>query len=267
MKREEIIQKVRIKCDEISPFENKNPLNNILTDEFLDSSVTDLYMLLPTYMINATTIPSPKTLTGTVSVTINLAAVTGVGTKFTSEMRVGDLMTISGEEIAVQSIETDLKLTLGSNHSSGASGVAATVKKLFYTSGEWTGYIHLPLNFLKLVYFKMTEWFRPVTEAITVTDPKYILQQNEHTRGGLAKPIIAIRSDNYYKVLEYYSTTHPSIEKALYIGTDLAENVQADLIETLTWMISSNVFQVLEKHKESELAKNKILAFIQSRNA
>lgn len=265
MTRDEIIQQVKIKLDEVSPFQNKNPLNNILTDNFLDSGVTDLYMILPSWMINATTIPAPKTLTGTVTVGAGAAAVTGSGTLFLSEVRVGDLITISGQEIAVLSITSNTALTLASNHTLGATVVSATTKKQFYTTGEKTGYIYLPLDFLKLVYFKMDDWERPVSEPITMGDPRYKLQQNEHTRGGLAKPVVAIRSDNNYKVLEYYSTVSHTIEKALYIATDEAENVQSDLIEPLTWMISSNVFQVLEKHKEAEQAKQRVIEFIQSR--
>lgn len=264
MTRDEIKQKVKVRLDEVSPLENKNPVNDILTDEFLDSAVTDLYMILPTWMINSTVIPNPRTLTGTIATNAGTPTLTGTGTKFLTEARVGDYITVAGQEVEIISITSDLLLTVGTNIISTTSG-SATIPTQYYTTGEKTGYVELPTNFLKLVYFEMDDWARPAINAISVDDPKYILQKNVHTRGGQIKPIVAIRSDVRYKVLEYYSTVSHTISKALYIGTDEAEDVQSDLIEPLVWMISSNVFQVLEKHKEAEQAKQKVVEFIQSR--
>lgn len=65
-------------------------------------------------------------LTGTVSVTINTAAVTGVGTLFTSELNVGDAILIRSQIFTVLSITDDLNLILDSNHTIGASGEVAT---------------------------------------------------------------------------------------------------------------------------------------------
>lgn len=54
------------------------------------------------------------------------------------------------------------------------------------------GYIGLPSDFLRLYSFKMTAWHRPVTKAISIQSPKYDLQKNKITRGGIAKPVVAI---------------------------------------------------------------------------
>lgn len=54
------------------------------------------------------------------------------------------------------------------------------------------GYVGLPSNYLRLYRFKMAAWNRSVTEAISVHNPKYKLQHNKHTRGGIAKPVAAI---------------------------------------------------------------------------
>lgn len=65
-------------------------------------------------------------LTGTVSVTAGTAAVTGVATKFLSEISVGDNITIAGESFTASVVTDDLNLTLSANHVAGASAVKAT---------------------------------------------------------------------------------------------------------------------------------------------
>src|SRR3990167_8275572 len=64
-------------------------------------------------------------LTGTVSVTINTATVTGVGTAFTTELAVGDSIKIGSEVFTVSAIASATSLTLNSNHLAGASGATA----------------------------------------------------------------------------------------------------------------------------------------------
>ena len=59
------------------------------------------------------------------SVTINTATVTGVGTAFTTELAVGDSIKIGTEIFTVSAIASATSLTLDSNHLTGASGVTA----------------------------------------------------------------------------------------------------------------------------------------------
>lgn len=66
------------------------------------------------------------TLTGTVSVSSGTDAVTGVGTAFTTELNVGDVINIASEQISISTITNDTSLTLAANHSGGASGVTYT---------------------------------------------------------------------------------------------------------------------------------------------
>lgn len=66
-----------------------------------------------------------KALTGTVSVTAATAAVTGVGTVFTTECGRGCVIKIGTEVFKVASVTNNTSLTLDSNHIAGASGVTA----------------------------------------------------------------------------------------------------------------------------------------------
>jgi hypothetical protein len=68
---------------------------------------------------------NPSTsLTGTVSVTAGMAAVVGVGTLFTTELALSDWINIAGEIRQVMTITDNLNLTLATNHTAGAAGVA-----------------------------------------------------------------------------------------------------------------------------------------------
>jgi len=64
-------------------------------------------------------------LSGTVSVTLDTAAVTGSSTAFSTELKVGDSIKIAGEIFTVSEISNNTSLTIDSNHTAGASGVAA----------------------------------------------------------------------------------------------------------------------------------------------
>ncbi len=59
--------------------------------------------------------------------------------------------------------------------------------------GQGWGYIGMPPNFIRLYALKMIPWKRGVTEAISVDNPKYKLQSNPFTRGGLAKPVVVVK--------------------------------------------------------------------------
>lgn len=63
MEREKIIQKVKHKLDEVSPLEEGNPVGSPIIEKFLDSSVTDLYSILPAHLIKSTDI-SEQTISG-----------------------------------------------------------------------------------------------------------------------------------------------------------------------------------------------------------
>ena len=57
-----------------------------------------------------------------------------------------------------------------------------------------TGYVILPDDYLRFVSFKMPDWLQDVEEPILTTDPKYKLQKYVATRGGIAKPVVALSS-------------------------------------------------------------------------
>ena len=75
--------------------------------------------------------------------------------------------------------------------------------------GYGSGQILLPDDFLRLLIFQMSDWSVPVTQAITVTDPRYAIQKSRFAgvRGNPQKPVVAIVQQPVGLVLEFYSCT------------------------------------------------------------
>ena len=130
-----------------------------------------------------------------------------------------------------------------------------------------TGYVELPDDFIRLVSFKMTEWTRAVTIPITEDNPLYNLQKNTYLRGKPQKPIVVIRNiydSSSKKILEYYSVNSShAIERALYVKSDIAENLATEIIDPLCYQCAADAFTILEQNDQAKVALAKVDEFIQ----
>ena len=90
-----------------------------------------------------------------------------------------------------------------------------------YWRDQYSGWVMLPDDFLRLVLFKMSDWERPVYEPITPGDPLYKLQSSRYKglRGNPQKPVVAICTRAEGRVLELYSCKDDTatVEQALYM--------------------------------------------------
>lgn len=90
-----------------------------------------------------------------------------------------------------------------------------------YWRGEGSGWILLPEDFLRLLLFKMSDWERPVYEAITAADARYGQQFSRYKglRGTSQKPVVAIVSRAEGRALEFFSSKDETatVEQALYL--------------------------------------------------
>lgn len=89
--------------------------------------------------------------------------------------------------------------------------------------GYGAGRVNLPDDFMRLVGFQMSDWSRPVTDAITETDPRYLMQSSRFggVRGNPQRPVVAITHGATGLVLEFYSCTKgpgTHIKSAHYIA-------------------------------------------------
>ena len=142
----------------------------------------------------------------------------------------------------------------------------------FVNSDDGTGYIRLKSDFLRLSSFKMKGWRRAVTNTITQESPRYNLQKNKYTRGGVAKPVVALSNKltanvTYLStVLElfpiYYDWTNNDIEQALYIKKTLPELLQDNLLTGYLWYASAEVLLRMQQGDFAKVAMMKYEEFV-----
>ena len=84
--------------------------------------------------------------------------------------------------------------------------------------GHGSGYIRLPDDYQRLCTFRMSDWHRPVNDAISEGDAAYAIQSSRYkgVRGGPWKPVCVVATRELGRVLEFYSCdggmgTHVSV--------------------------------------------------------
>lgn len=121
----------------------------------------------------------------------------------------GDIDTLTLDEILRSKVEDAARLV-----EEGAAHYLLDAGKPFGASVEWesqpgygAGKVNLPGDFMRLVTFRMSDWYRPVTEAITEEDPTYPMQSSRYAgvRGNPQQPVVAIVHSATGQVLEFYS--------------------------------------------------------------
>jgi hypothetical protein len=93
------------------------------TDALNATQKNDFYMVV---VNNAGANVATSALTGTVTVSANTTAVTGSGTAFTTQLNVGDLITINSLTRSVANIASATSLTLSTAHTTGSTANAFT---------------------------------------------------------------------------------------------------------------------------------------------
>lgn len=92
-----------------------------------------------------------------------------------------------------------------------------------YWRNDGSGWILLPDDFLRLIVFKMSDWERPVYDAITDSDPRYGLQFSRFggIRGNIQNPVVAIVRRAEGLALELFSCKNEfvTVEQGLYYPT------------------------------------------------
>ena len=129
-----------------------------------------------------------------------------------------------------------------------------------------TGYVVLPVNFLRLSSFKMTDWYRDIDTPITPRSKEYKKQSNPFLRGGLAKPVAVLTwkivETAMSRVLEYYSVdTLHTVEKLLYIPETLAEDFITQnpmLLDSLAWATAGKIMQITGMMDAAKFAQERV---------
>ena len=77
----------------------------------------------------------------------------------------------------------------------------------YQQEGQGSGYIKLPDDFMRLIVFQMSDWLRPVYEAVSPTDPKYNMYRSRYpgVSGCPQKPAAVIINLPVGMALEFHS--------------------------------------------------------------
>jgi len=97
---------------------------DVVTETFVGTDILNATQKNDYYMVvvnNAGANVTTSTLTGTITVGVNNTTVTGSGTAFTTQLNVGDLITVNGLTRSVANIALDTLLTLSTAHTTGAT--------------------------------------------------------------------------------------------------------------------------------------------------
>lgn len=108
---------------------------------------------------------------------------------------------------------------------------------------DGSGWVLLPTDFARLMVFRMSDWERAVTEAVTVDSIIYQRQSSRYKgiRGNTQKPICAIVQRPEGKALEFYSSKDDKakVATALYLpvksidedgGIDISERCYRSVV-------------------------------------
>ena len=121
---------------------------DVVTETFVGTDILNATQKNDYYMVvvnNAGANVTTSTLTGTITVGVNNTTVTGSGTAFTTQLNVGDLITVNGLTRSVANIALDTLLTLSTAHTTGATAntftktlAAGTILSLSGNGGSGT---------------------------------------------------------------------------------------------------------------------------------
>jgi len=124
-------------------------------------------------------------------------------------------------------------------------------------------YIPVPADYVRLYEIKYPLWKRSVRVAISRENPSYQIQENEFLKGGYGRPNVAIVETSVNggavtKYLECSKVVDPEgiglTPIATYVKTDVAENLNDLLVDALTWLASSKIFNVLNYAQQAASA-------------
>lgn len=119
--------------------------------------------------------------------------------------------------------------------------------------------ITIPTTYLRVGIIKFSSWERPVYRAIYPGDPDYAKQFNRWLRGKSARPAAVWMSEAGTGKLICYGVTANTGTDARYVAETVAESMPANLHNAMTWHCASQVLQVYDKEKLSQMAYSRYI--------
>lgn len=132
----------------------------------------------------------------------------------------GDIETLSLDEMIESKVVDAVRMVHTAAPYYRLDGLSELTGDIIW-DGLYCGHIILPEGFMRLVSFKMSDWYRAVHEAIDVSDVRYVLQGSKYkgVRGTPEKPVVAAVPYAEGLALEFFSCRSESatISAATYL--------------------------------------------------
>ena len=125
---------------------------------------------------------------------------------------------------------------------------------IHWNGQDTCGYVMIPEDFHRLVVFDMSDWERPVYEAMSVLSPEYAKQRSrvKGVRGNAQRPVCVVAVRSVGRVLEFYSCKSQAayVKQAVYIPLakiDSEDNIDISRLcyRGVVYMIASEVLMAL----------------------
>ena len=142
-----------------------------------------------------------------------------------------------------------------------------TTVQIHTTNSDGSGMVSLPLDFVRLVGFKLNSWSRAVRELTDGRSNQGHMQGSRWTRGTPQKPVCMLGvSSGGYRMMEYYTAGRNAagtaydhdVEYLSYVGLPLVTSgaLSAGLSDDCeAWVIYRAAGLVMESKQNTELAE------------
>jgi len=126
------------------------------------------------------------------------------------------------------------------------------------------GIVLLPDGFLRLAYVACYEWHAPIVSAddvMTVNDKEYGRQFNQHTKAGLAKPMVFIDTVDVSKkrliISPFRDHWGINVLSVYYVSETKPEKLQENLLDGFYWFFASHVLDAMQRYEQGKMAMGK----------
>lgn len=134
---------------------------------------------------------------------------------------------------------------------------------------EYNAYVPRPSDFIRVARFKFTDWENEATRSVTTQNPEYKAIQNEFLQGRKYRPAIVevhAQLDVDTEVKRYLKCLNvrdnDNVEYLYYIANDGVTNLYDDLMDPLTWLCASKVFQSFEMFDQAKFSDQRYREFL-----
>lgn len=125
------------------------------------------------------------------------------------------------------------------------------------------GIVKLPLDYLRIVEFRMQEWERSVFETVLPGSILEKRQSNEFLRGNISLPVVVMKNNSDGNYYEYYSVnTDHTIKINTYIKKEPAENAKETLQASIVLLTASKYFLMNGMIENAKLANESAIKLL-----